>query len=97
MNNAAPRRRFRAILTREGTIDVPADARSGLKAGTPVIVEIEPGAGAGGYDEQEVAAIAARQAEHPDTIRKCLAAQGALGPGRGRKGRGTRRRETGRR
>ena len=77
MNHAEPRRRFRSVLTREGTITVPESAREGLGAGAHVTVEIVS-SDRDRHDEDEVAAIAARQAEHPDTVRKCLAAQGAL-------------------
>lgn len=81
MRKAVPGRRFRAVITREGAIIVPRDAKTGLKAGRPVWVVIEPAGGSGdgrAPDEEEVAAIAALQAEHPDTIRRCLRAQGSF-------------------
>jgi bifunctional DNA-binding transcriptional regulator/antitoxin component of YhaV-PrlF toxin-antitoxin module len=96
MRQAVSRRRFRTVITREGTIIVPDAARRGLKAGQSVWVEVEPFAGSAGHrapDEEEVAAIAALQAEHPDVIRRCLRAQGTLSrragrPARHRGGRG---------
>ena len=83
MKQAVSRRRFRAVITREGAIIVPPESKAGLKSGQPIWVVIEHAEEAGGSpDEEEVAAIAALQAEHPDTIRRCLRAQGSLARGR---------------
>jgi hypothetical protein len=88
MRQAVSRRRFRSVITREGAIIVPAAQRKGLKPGQSVWVEI--GGAARGDDEEEVGAIAALQAEHPDMVRRCLRAQGAFAKrartGAGRKG-----------
>jgi hypothetical protein len=81
MRQAVSRRRFRAVITREGTIIVPDGAKTGLKSGQSVWVTLEPPGRRGARrepDEEEVAAIAALQAEHPDMVRRCLGAQGAL-------------------
>lgn len=81
MRQAVPRRRFRAVITREGTIMIPDGVKAGLKAGRSVWVSLEPADRDGARwvpDEEEVAAIAALQAEHPDTVRRCLLAQGSL-------------------
>jgi len=78
MRQAVSRRRFRSVITREGTIIVPEAAARGLKSGQSVWVEVEPGEGRWTPDEEEVAAIAALQAEHPDVIRRCLRAQGSF-------------------
>jgi hypothetical protein len=96
MRQAVSRRRFRSVITREGTIIVPDAAREGLKAGQSVWVEIGPTAGKAAHrsphaiddpDDQEVAAIAALQLEHPDVIRRCLRAQGTLARRKGTGGR----------
>jgi hypothetical protein len=83
MRQAVSQHRFRAVITREGAIIVPPESKAGLKSGQPVWVVIERAGGAvEAPDEQEVAAIAALQSEHPDTIRRCLRAQGSLARGR---------------
>jgi hypothetical protein len=91
MRQAVSRRRFRAVITREGTIIVPDGARKGLKAGQSVWVVFEPAGRHGppdAPDEEEVAGIAALQAEHPEMVRRCLRAQGTFAR---RKGRGATR------
>lgn len=87
MRQAVSGRRFRAVITREGAIIVPRDVKTGLKSGRPVWVVIEPEGGevsGRAPDDEEVGAIAALQAEHPDAIRRCLRAQGSFARGRAR-------------
>ena len=81
MKQAVPRRRFRGVITREGAIIVPPALRGGIAPGRVLSVVIEPAGRVGAlpaHDEEEVSAIAAMQAEHPDAVRRCLAAQGSF-------------------
>jgi hypothetical protein len=101
MNDDAERIRFSATIGRGGTISVPAEAVSRFGRGRAVQVTIarDPRAGSRrrvAADEDEVAWIAALQAEPAAVIRRCLEAQGAL-PGFRARAQGARRRLSGRR
>jgi hypothetical protein len=74
---------FHARLTAGGAVLLPPGARSGIRPGELLRVQIgaaAPGTphGRTGPDEAEVLQIAAIQSESPDVIRKSLAAQGVL-------------------
>lgn len=75
--------RFRAVVREGGTIIVPQPAASRFNPGQEVDVRVTPAMpgrkGSGPViDEDEVADIAALQAEPAELIRACLRAQGVL-------------------
>ncbi len=81
MRGEDSRLHFRARITRQGTIILPADAGHGFSAGQTVNVSVARAARKGSVvpvDDREVSEIAALQAEPAGVIRRCLAAQGAL-------------------
>jgi bifunctional DNA-binding transcriptional regulator/antitoxin component of YhaV-PrlF toxin-antitoxin module len=89
MRDSVSHHRFRAAMTREGTIIVPAALRARFRSARTVIVEIapeRPGRNTAGIDEGEVAAIAEIQMEPTEGVRRCLLAQGALAPRRSSRG-----------
>ncbi|HLF14846.1 MAG TPA: hypothetical protein VI932_08165 [Bacteroidota bacterium] len=81
MRDEVSRFSFRARITREGAIIVPTDVAARFPGGRTVLVSVTPAPTAGrgiDIDDDEVAQIAALQAEPADVIRRCLRAQGAL-------------------